>query len=284
MTDPVVIVGAGVMGTGIATLALVHGTPVTLVDTVEEKLTAAGPIIATGLRTAGLMGAAPAGVEPAGLTLVTGLADALAARPAAAVIEAITEDAGRKADVLARVCAAVKPGTPLVTNTSSIPIDELAHAVARPEDLLGVHFMNPSYLISTVELARGRRTGAAAESTAVRVLESWRRRVIVVRDAPGFVTSRLLHPMINNAARVVEEGTASVAEVDELMHGCLGHPTGPLRTADLIGIDNLVDSLWVLHERSGDESCRPCDLLLSKVRDGHFGRKSGRGFYEYGSR
>jgi methoxymalonate biosynthesis protein len=276
-----VVLGAGVMGTGIATLALVHGTPVTLVDTSEETLAGAKPIIAKGRRMAQLMGAAPEGVKPGELTTTVDLTDALAG-PALAVIEAITEDAALKAKVLGQVCAAVKPGTPLVTNTSSIPIDELADAVTRPEDLLGVHFMNPSYLISTVELARSRRTGEAAEQAAVQVLESLRRKVIVVRDAPGFVTSRLLHPMINNAARVVQEGTASVSEVDELMHGCLGHPTGPLRTADLIGIDNLVDSLRVLHERTGDESCRPCDLLLSKVRDGHFGRKTGRGFYEYG--
>ncbi len=276
-----VVLGAGVMGTGIATLALVHGTPVTLVDTSAETLAAAKPIIAKGRRMAQLMGAAPEGVKPGELTTTVNLADALAG-PVLAVIEAITEDAALKAKVLGQVCAAVKPGTPLVTNTSSIPIDELADAVTRPEDLLGVHFMNPSYLISTVELARGRRTGEATELAAVQVLESLRRTVIVVRDAPGFVTSRLLHPMINNAARVVQEGTATVSEVDELMHGCLGHPTGPLRTADLIGIDNLVDSLRVLHERTGDESCRPCDLLLSKVRDGHFGRKTGRGFYEYG--
>ncbi|MFI9384872.1 3-hydroxyacyl-CoA dehydrogenase family protein [Kutzneria sp. NPDC052558] len=282
MTDALVILGAGVMGTGIATLALVHGTPVTLVDTTEEALTAARRTIAKGQRMAQLMGAAPEGVKPAELTTSVDLAEALAARPVLAVIEAITEDAALKAEVLGRVAVAVKPGTPVVTNTSSIPIDELADAVARPEDLLGVHFMNPSYLISTVELARGRRTGDAAEQAAVRVLESWRRKVIVVSDAPGFVTSRLLHPMINNAARVVQEGTASVSEVDALMQGCLGHPTGPLRTADLIGIDNLVDSLRVLHERTGDESCRPCELLLSKVRDGHFGRKTGRGFYEYG--
>jgi methoxymalonate biosynthesis protein len=276
-----VVLGAGVMGTGIATLALVHGTPVTLVDTSAETLAAAKPIIAKGRRMAQLMGAAREGVKPGELTTTVNLADALAG-PVLAVIEAITEDAALKAKVLGQVCAAVKPGTPLVTNTSSIPIDELADAVTRPEDLLGVHFMNPSYLISTVELARGRRTGEATELAAVQVLESLRRTVIVVRDAPGFVTSRLLHPMINNAARVVQEGTATVSEVDELMHGCLGHPTGPLRTADLIGIDNLVDSLRVLHERTGDESCRPCDLLLSKVRDGHFGRKTGRGFYEYG--
>ena len=108
-----------------------------------------------------------------------------------------------------------------------------------------------------------------------------RREAVVVKDAPGFVTSRLLHPMINTAARVLQAGTASAEDIDELMSGCLGHRTGPLRTADLIGLDNLVDSLVVLHERTGDDACRPCDLLLEKLRSGHLGRKSGRGFYVY---
>jgi methoxymalonate biosynthesis protein len=114
------------------------------------------------------------------------------------------------------------------------------------------------------------------------LLASLGRQAIVFRDAPGFVTSRLLHPMINRAAQVVGEGTATVEAVDALMEGCLGHPTGPLRTADLIGLDNLVDSLEVLYQRTGDESCKPCALLAQKVREGDLGRKTGRGFYDYG--
>jgi methoxymalonate biosynthesis protein len=104
----------------------------------------------------------------------------------------------------------------------------------------------------------------------------------VVRDAPGFVINRLLHPLINRAARRAEPGTAPVEVVDAMLEGCLGHATGPLRTADLIGLDNLVDSLNVLYERTGDESCRPCELLLGKVREGKLGRKTGQGFYDYG--
>jgi methoxymalonate biosynthesis protein len=279
---PLLVLGAGVMGTGIATLAVAHGTPVILVDSSDRALKRARDDIAHGLRTAQLMGALPEGVPTSTVAEATDLVAAARAQPVSAVIEAVTEDAGVKARVLAEVGAAIAAGTPLISNTSSIPIDELAEAVPRPQDLLGVHFMNPCFLIPTVELAEGRRTGAAAKQAAMRLLTALRRRVIVVRDAPGFVTSRLLHPMINDAARVVEEGTASASEVDALMQGCLGHRVGPLRTADLIGIDNLVDSLWVLHARTGDEGCRPCDLLLAKVRDGHHGRKTGRGFYLYG--
>jgi methoxymalonate biosynthesis protein len=108
------------------------------------------------------------------------------------------------------------------------------------------------------------------------------RQSLVVHDSPGFVINRLLHPLINVAAKVVEEGVASPEVVDGLLEGCLGHSTGPLRTADLIGLDNLVDSLNVLYDRTGEESCRPCAGLLEKVRAGHLGRKSGRGFYDYG--
>ncbi|WNF00300.1 3-hydroxyacyl-CoA dehydrogenase family protein [Streptomyces luomodiensis] len=276
-----VVLGAGVMGVGITTLALAHGVPVTLVDTAEGVLPVARGRIREGLRMAQLMGALPEGVTTGELTEATAPAEVDWAAGPVAVIEAITEDAELKAKVLAEVAPAVAPGTPLISNTSSIPIDELAGAIGRPEDLLGTHFMNPSYLIPTVELIRGPRTGETALGATRELLGRLRRKVILVNDAPGFVTSRVLHPMINDAARVVEEGTASVEDVDALMQGCLGHPTGPLRTADLIGIDNLVDSLWVLYRRTGDEGCRPCELLLSKVRDGHHGRKSGRGFYTY---
>ncbi|AZK92759.1 MULTISPECIES: 3-hydroxyacyl-CoA dehydrogenase family protein [Streptomyces] len=274
----ILVLGAGVMGTGITTLALRHGVHVTLVDTSETILAAARKRIAAELRMAHLL-TGPAEADPGELTTVTSARTEPGT--ATAVIEAVVEDATVKAQVLAAVSAAVPPGTPIITNTSSIPVDELADAVARPQDLLGTHFMNPSYAIPMVEVVRGPRSGEAAMAAAADLLAVLGRKAIVVRDAPGFVTSRLLHPMINDAARVVQEGTASVEDVDALMTGCLGHPTGPLRTADLIGIDNLVDALWVLHKRTGDDRSRPCDLLLTKVRDGHHGRKTGRGFYPY---
>ncbi|WP_256861149.1 3-hydroxyacyl-CoA dehydrogenase family protein [Streptomyces tsukubensis] len=277
MGHRILVIGAGVMGTGITTLALRHGVSVTLVDTSEAILAAARTRIAAELRMAQLV-AGPAETDPGVLDTATSALPAIGG--ADAVIEAVVEDASVKADVLATVSAAA-PGTPIITNTSSIPVDELADAVKRPEDLLGTHFMNPSYVIPTVEVIRGPRSGEAAMAAVAELLAVLGRKPIVVKDAPGFVTSRLLHPMINDAARIVREGTASAEDVDALMTGCLGHPTGPLRTADLIGIDNLVDALSVLHKRTGDERSRPCDLLLGMVRDGHHGRKTGRGFYDY---
>jgi len=271
------VLGAGVMGVAIATLAVGHGMPVVVVETDEARREGAPGRVAMQLRMAQLLGGLdrerPSGV----LTTSASTADVAGAT---AVVEAITELAEPKAKVLAEVSAVVAPGTLLATNTSSIPVDELADAVARPEDLVGTHFMNPPYLIPTVEVVRGPRTGEAALRSAGLLLEGLGRQAVVVGDGPGFVSSRILHRMINDAVRIVDEGRASVEAVDALMQGC-GHRIGPLRTADLIGLDNLVDSLRALHARTGDETFRPSELLVRMVREGRHGRKTGRGFYDY---
>ncbi|WP_438485488.1 3-hydroxyacyl-CoA dehydrogenase family protein [Streptomyces sp. S186] len=272
------ILGAGVMGTNIAALALGHGVPVVLIDVSADVLAGARRTIAQKLRHAQLMGSLPAD-RPQG-ELTTGLSPRDAA-DATTVIEAVTELPGTKAEVLAEVSAVVRPGTLLISNTSCIPIDEMAASVARPEELVGVHFMNPAYLITMVEIIRGSGTSDRTMEAVTELLTALGRKGLVVRDAPGFVINRLLHPLINSAAALVAEGVASVEVVDGLLEGCLGHSTGPLRTADLIGIDNLVDSLNVLYERTGDELCKPSELMLEKVREGSLGRKTGRGFYDY---
>ena len=275
---PVAVVGAGTMGGGIAALALGHGLPVVLVDSDAAVLAAADARIRGQLRHGQLLGALPADRPPGTLTAA---ADVAAVAGATAVIEAVTERPDAKRAVLAAAAAAVPRGTPLISTTSGIPVDELAAGLPRPEDLLATHFMNPAYLIDMVELVRGPRTGDAAFAAATALLAALGRRGVTVADAPGFVTSRLLHAMINDAARIVEEGVASAAEVDALLQGCLGHRTGPLRTADLIGLDNLVDSLRALHERTGEERYRPAAALLGKVAAGELGQKSGRGFHDY---
>lgn len=266
------------MGVSISTLAIGHGIPVVLIDIDSEQLRRAPGTTTQQLRMSALRGVMPPG-QHGELVTSTSLE---AARGATAVIEAITEVAESKAKVLCEVSAVVSPGTPIISNTSAIPINEMADFVAQPEMLVGTHFMNPAYLIKTVEVIRGPRTADAAVDAVESLLADVDRKAVVVRDAPGFVTSRLLHPMINDAIRVIAEGTATAEDVDALMQGCLGHPTGPLRTADLIGLDNLADALNVLHERTGDWRAKPCDLLLEMVRNGQLGRKSGRGFYEYG--
>jgi methoxymalonate biosynthesis protein len=275
----IAVIGGGVMGTNIAALAIGHGIPVVLVEVGDAALSRAKETVRQKLRHAQLMGALPAGRQPGGFTQSL---SASAAADATTVIEAVTELPETKAKVLAEVSAAVRPGTLLISNTSCIPIDEMAASVARPDELVGVHFMNPAYLITLVEVIRGPRTSDATMAAVTALLAALGRQSLVVHDSPGFVINRLLHPLINIAAKVVEEGVASPEVVDGLLEGCLGHSTGPLRTADLIGLDNLVDSLNVLYDRTGEESCRPCAGLLEKVRAGHLGRKSGRGFYDYG--
>ncbi|MCM6779027.1 3-hydroxyacyl-CoA dehydrogenase family protein [Nocardia sp. CDC159] len=278
MTDGITVLGAGVMGTGIATLAIGHGIGVHLIDIDPDVVERAPSIVRRKLRHAQLLGSLPADQEFGALTTATTLGGSI---DTTAVVEAITERFELKYKVLGEVAAVADERTVLVSNTSSIPIDELATALPRPERLAGIHFMNPAYAVGTFEVIRGTHTSEATMDRVTALLDRLHRRSVVVRDSPGFVTSRLLHPMINAAARIVGEGIASAEDVDALMRGCLGHPTGPLRTADLIGLDNLVDSLNVLAERLRDDGCRPCEVLLEKVRRGELGQKSGTGFYTY---
>jgi methoxymalonate biosynthesis protein len=272
------VLGAGVMGTAIATLAIGRGLAVTLVDVDAGALERARRTVPQQLRMARLMGALPRDAAADELTTTTAIADLAGA---GAVVESVTELPRVKADVLGAASAVVAPGTLLMTNTSGIPVDELADAVARPEDLVGTHFMNPPYLIRTIEVIRGPRSGEAAMAAVLALLEALDRDGIVVGDGPGFVINRILQRTINEAARVVQEQLATPEAVDGLFTGCLGHASGPLATADLIGLDNVVDSLRVLHDRTGDEGYEPCELLLTKVGSGDFGRKTGRGFYDH---
>jgi methoxymalonate biosynthesis protein len=273
------IIGAGVMGTNITTLAIGHGVPVVLVDVSDAVLSQAQKTINQKLRHAQLMGALPPDRPHGELTVTTSLNDVT---DATTVIEAVTELPETKLKVLAEVSAVVRPGTTLISNTSCIPIGEMAESVARADELVGVHFMNPSYLIKMVEVIQGPRTSDKTMTAVASLLASLGRQALVVHDAPGFVINRLLHPLINSAALLVEKGVASAETVDGLLEGCLGHSTGPLHTADLIGLDNLVDSLNVLYQRTGEQSYRPCELLLGKVREGDLGRKTGKGFFDYG--
>ena len=282
MTDqtsrPVAVLGAGVMGTGIAALVLGSGVPVTLIDVDEARLAEAGASVSRQLRLAQLMGQLPPGACADGMTTTT---DTGRAADAQAVIEAVTERLEAKSAALAGATAAVAPGTLVVSNTSAIPIDELAGFTAHPEDVVGVHFMNPPYLIRTVELIAGPRSAATAIKQADELLSTLGCTPVLVGDGPGFVINRILQRAINEAVRIVASGVATPEAVDALFTGCLGHRAGPLATADLIGLDNVADSLTVLLERTGDEGYRPCELLLEKVAVGEWGRKSGRGFFDY---
>jgi methoxymalonate biosynthesis protein len=277
-TSRIAILGAGVMGTGIASLAVGCGVPVVLMDVDEEILARAQASVAQQLRLARFMGALSTTHLVAEVETTT---DMSRVAGATAVIESVTERVELKAKALTGVSAVISPGTLVVSNTSAIPIDELAQYVAQPEDLVGIHFMNPPYLIRTVELIRGPRSGDAAIRAAERLLADLGQTPVLISDGPGFVINRILQRAINEAARIVQEGIATPEAVDVAFTSCLGHRTGPLATADLIGLDNVVDSLYVLLKRTGDEGYHPCDLLLTKVKAGEFGRKTGRGFFSH---
>ncbi|MCR6488434.1 3-hydroxyacyl-CoA dehydrogenase family protein [Amycolatopsis sp. OK19-0408] len=271
------------MGIGIATLGVSRGLDVVLVDVDPAKAASAPGRVARELRLATLTGALDRDAPLGAVRATTSVDDAVFddGVPADAVVEAVVENAAVKTRVLAALSHAVGPHVPIVTNTSSIPVDELAAGVPHPETVLGIHFMNPAYLVPTVEVVPGSRTSDAIRAGASALLARLGRTGVEVGDGPGFVTSRVSHRMINDAIKIVEEGRASAADVDLLMQNCLGHPLGPLRTADLIGLDNLADSLAVLFDRTGDDTFRPAGLLLAKVAAGDHGRKSGRGFYPY---
>jgi methoxymalonate biosynthesis protein len=272
------ILGAGVMGCGIAALALGHGVPVALIDDDQRALDQSRRTIAEHLHQGRALGTLPADKPVARLT--TGQSPALGA-DATAVVEAVTEQAVFKTKALVAACKVVDLQTPLMTCTASIPVDELADWAGRPEDVVGTHFMNPPHAIPTVEVVRGRRTAGYVMDAVTGLFAVLNRQMVLVNDVPGFVTGRILYPMINSAARLVGAETASVEDVDTLLRTSMRQVAGPLRTADLIGLDSLVDSLAAIYERTGDESCQPCDVLLEKVRAGELGRKSGRGFYDY---
>jgi methoxymalonate biosynthesis protein len=272
------IVGAGVMGTALATLALGRGLPVLLVESDPDVLGTAEDRVGAQLRMAQLLGALPRDGTPGTLQVS---ADVGEVAGAGAVVESVTERPAVKAAVLAAISDAVGEGTLLATNTSAIPVGELAAAIKYPQWLVGMHFMNPPYLIRAVEVVPGADTCPEALAAARELLAALDRQAVEVGDGPGFVSNRILMRMINDAARLVAEGRAGPREVDEVFTGCLGHRMGPLATADLIGLDNVVDTLIVLHDRTGDDGYRPCELLRSTVSAGHLGRKSGRGFHKY---
>jgi methoxymalonate biosynthesis protein len=274
----IAVVGAGVLGSGLAALAVGCGLDVVLVDCDRRAADTAAARVASHLRGARLTLRSTLAPAAGSLHVSDRLPDI---GGASVVVESVPERLDVKAAVLAGVVAAVPPGTLIGSTTSGIPIDELAEHAGRPADLVGLHFMNPPLHIRTVEVVRGPRTGDAAMRAVAELLEALRCTPVVVGDGAGFVVNRVLQLMINEASRIVQEGQADPHAVDALFTGCLGHRSGPLATADLIGLDNVVDSLVVLHDRTGEHGYQPSALLREKVAAGHLGRKTGQGFFAY---
>jgi 3-hydroxybutyryl-CoA dehydrogenase len=276
------VVGAGVIGSGVAQLFAQTGHDVVLVDVRGEALELARRAIAKNLKMATLL--QKGRMDPdAVLARLTVSQEIGALADADFVIENITEDWELKRRVHEELDAIVAHETPVAANTSAIPITRVASANSHPRRVIGMHFMNPVPLMPMVEIIRGTHTSEETIASAQALVAQAERQSIVVNDSPGFVTNRVMMLMVNEAMFLVHEGVAPAQDVDRLFKTCFGHKMGPLETADLIGLDTVLRSLDVIHAELNDSKYRPCPLLKRMVYAGTIGRKSGKGFYEYGS-
>jgi len=275
------VIGAGTMGNGIAQVFAQKGFEVQLVDLAAPALDSARASIERSLDKF---------VEKSKLTkeerdgtlarLTTGTSiDALA--NADYIVEAIVEDENTKRSLFSRLDTLTRPHVILSSNTSSISITLLGAATKRPDKVLGMHFMNPVPLMTLVELIRGQATSPESMAIATELCRTLGKTPVEAADYPGFISNRILMPMINEAIYAVMEGVGTPEAIDTVMKLGMNHPMGPLTLADFIGLDVCLAILNVLHDGLGDPKYRPCPLLRRMVAAGHLGRKSGRGFYTY---
>jgi 3-hydroxybutyryl-CoA dehydrogenase len=275
------VVGAGTMGHGIAQVAAHSGYDVVLVDAVPAALERGRTQIGKGLERLVAKGKLAAEDRDQALARLQTGGDLAALDGADLVVEAVVEKLEVKQKVLAELDRLCRPGAILASNTSSISITRLAGATARPEKVIGMHFMNPVPVMQLVEVIRGLATSQETYDAVEAASRRMGKTPVEVHDAPGFVSNRVLMPMINEAIFCLYEGVGKAEAIDEVMKLGMNHPMGPLALADLIGLDVCLDILRVLHQGFGDPKYRPCPLLVKMVDAGHLGRKSGRGFYAY---
>jgi len=279
--DKVAVIGAGTMGNGIVQTFAAHGTEVLMIDTAEAALERG---LATIEKSLGRMVKKERLTEEeaqAILGRVSTSTDASAITSELLVVEAVVERSDVKAAIFSRLDALCVPEAILATNTSSISITEIAASTKRPEQVIGMHFMNPVPIMKLVEVIRGQATSDAVTAKVVACSEAIGKVPVEANDYPGFVSNRVLMPMINEAVFCLMEGVATKEGIDTVMKLGMAHPMGPLTLADLIGLDVCLDILEVLHRGLGDDKYRPCPLLRRMVAAGQLGRKTGRGFYDY---
>lgn len=279
--DKIGVVGAGTMGNGIAQVFAQSGFAVIMVEVGQEQLDRGMATIRKNLTRAAEKGQLP----PADVDLVLGRITPSAALEdlsgAGMVVEAAFEEAGVKRDIFQRLDAICPPEAILASNTSSISITQLGSYTARPEKVIGMHFFNPVPRMRLVEVVRGLETSDQTFATVAGLAEALQKTPVAVNDSPGFVSNRVLLPMINEAVFALQEGVANKEDIDTVLKLGANHPMGPLELADFIGLDVCLNILEVLHAGFGDPKYRPCPLLKRMVAAGHLGRKAGRGFYEY---
>ena len=275
------VIGAGTMGNGIAHVFAQHGWSVALIDTAAPALEKATGTIRSNLerqvKKGTLSPEAPAEV----LGRIATATDLEAAAGASLVVEAASENPAVKFGVFERLDRVTGAEAILATNTSSISVTEIAAHTRRPGQVIGMHFMNPVPVMQLVEVIRGHATTDATTRVVMETAAALGKTPVEVNDYPGFVSNRVLMPMINEAIFCVMEGVAAPEAIDTVMKLGMAHPMGPLALADFIGLDVCLAILEVLHRGLGDDKYRACPLLRKMVAAGYLGRKSGRGFYDY---
>ncbi|MDR6225470.1 3-hydroxybutyryl-CoA dehydrogenase [Desmospora profundinema] len=278
----VTVIGAGQMGSGIAQVAAQAGYRVQLHDLTEEQVEKGLAVISRNLSRQVEKGRFQQLEKEAILSRLDGATDLRkAAGEADIVVEAVVENMAVKADLFRQLDDVCPAHTILASNTSSLPITEIAAVTKRPEQVIGMHFMNPVPVMKLVEVIRGLATSDEVTQTVEALAKEMGKTPVEVNDFPGFVSNRILMPMINEAVYALYEGVAEKEAIDEVMKLGMNHPMGPLTLADFIGLDTCLSIMEILHEGFGDPKYRPCPLLRKYVKAGWLGRKTGRGFYVY---